>query len=139
MYIAWYVDDNKISHVDPDVVTKVIEKIEERFGKMSVTRGKKHVFLGMEICFLDNGTATIGMKEYVKEAISEFGEIIDKSAASPAKRDLFEVDGEAENLEKARRCRVWRSHRPYVHMLCREGWKREGSGERVQKFLFAFC
>ena len=35
--IAWYVDDNKISHVDPDVVTSIIEKIEERFDKMTVT------------------------------------------------------------------------------------------------------
>jgi hypothetical protein len=35
--IAWYVDDNKISHVNPKVVTGVVNKIEERFGKMTVT------------------------------------------------------------------------------------------------------
>jgi hypothetical protein len=35
--VLWYVDDNKISHVDPDVVTSIIEKIEEKFGKMRVT------------------------------------------------------------------------------------------------------
>ena len=38
--IAWYVDDAKISHVDSQVVTHVIEKIEERFQKMTVTCGK---------------------------------------------------------------------------------------------------
>jgi hypothetical protein len=38
--IAWYVDNNKISHVDEQVVTGVIERIKERFGKMAVTRGK---------------------------------------------------------------------------------------------------
>jgi hypothetical protein len=35
--IVWYVDDTKISHVDNKVVTQVIEKIEERFDKMTVT------------------------------------------------------------------------------------------------------
>ena len=42
--ILWYVDDTKISHVDPRVVTQIIKKIEDRFGEMTVTRGKKHVF-----------------------------------------------------------------------------------------------
>jgi hypothetical protein len=31
--IVWYVDDNKISHVDPKVVSDVIEYIESKFGK----------------------------------------------------------------------------------------------------------
>jgi hypothetical protein len=97
--ITWYVDDNKISHVDANVVTKVILKIEERFGKMSVTRGKKHVFLGMEICFRDDGTASICMKDYVKEAISEFEEPISRVAATPAKRDLFEIPETGDLLD----------------------------------------
>ena len=42
--IACYVDDNKISHVDPNVVSMVIGRIEERFGKMTVTRGREHFF-----------------------------------------------------------------------------------------------
>jgi hypothetical protein len=35
--IAWSIDDNKIAHVDCRVVTKIIEKIEEHFKKMTVT------------------------------------------------------------------------------------------------------
>ncbi len=35
--VAWYVDNNKISHVDPKVVIGVVNKIEEHFGKMTVT------------------------------------------------------------------------------------------------------
>jgi hypothetical protein len=46
--IAWYVDDNKISHVNPSVVTDFVAKIEERFGKMTVTRGKSMLFLTTE-------------------------------------------------------------------------------------------
>jgi hypothetical protein len=60
--IAWYVDHNIILHVDDTVVTDIIEKIEVKFGIMTVTRGKHHVFLGMDITFNDNdGTVTILM------------------------------------------------------------------------------
>ena len=52
--IGWYVDDNKISYFYSRVVNYIIEKIEERFGKMKVSRGKKHVFLGMDIKFVGN-------------------------------------------------------------------------------------
>jgi hypothetical protein len=90
--IAWYVDDNKISRMEEQVVTGVIERIEERFGKIVVTWGKKHVFLDMGIEFHDNGTASIKMKDYIKEAIRDFGEDITTTATSPARKNLFEID-----------------------------------------------
>ena len=37
--ICWYVDDLKISHESEDVVSDIIFKIEQRFGKMKVKRG----------------------------------------------------------------------------------------------------
>jgi hypothetical protein len=101
--IAWYVDDNKISHVDDKVVTRTIEMIEGRFGKMTVTRGKEHVFLGMNITFHDDGTVSVKMKEYIKEAIDDFGEDIIRSAATPAKKNLFDVDETAEPLSRKKR------------------------------------
>jgi hypothetical protein len=101
--IAWYVDDNKISHVDDKVVTRTIEMIEGRFGKMTVTRGKEHVFLGMNITFHDDGTVSVKMKEYIKEAIDDFGEDIIRSAATPAKKNLFDVDETAEPLTRKKR------------------------------------
>ena len=61
--ICWYMDDTKISHHEPKVITEVISKIEEQFGKMVVTRGKKHNFVGMDVEFMDNGTVKILMKE----------------------------------------------------------------------------
>lgn len=44
--IGWYVDDTKISHINPMVVTMIINKHESKFGKMIVVRGDKHVFKG---------------------------------------------------------------------------------------------
>jgi hypothetical protein len=101
--IAWYVDDNKISHMEPGVVTGIIRKIEERFRKMTVTRGKTHVFLGMHVNYNADGTASIKMKEYLKEAITDFGEDIVKSAATPAKRDLFDIDENSPTLPPSKR------------------------------------
>ena len=49
--VFWYVDDNKISHVDTKVVDKVIETIEEKFGRMSQTKGYEHNFLDINIKF----------------------------------------------------------------------------------------
>jgi hypothetical protein len=90
--VAWYIDDNKISHMDPTIVTHIIEMIEARFGKMTVTRGSEHVFLGMHISFRENGTVTVKMKEHIKEAIDDFGNDITPSAATPAKKNLFDID-----------------------------------------------
>ena len=45
----WYVDNTKISRADHKVVTNVIDSLENTFGKMTVNRGKKHTFLGIDI------------------------------------------------------------------------------------------
>ena len=42
--INFYVDDNKISHVDPEVVSDVIELLKGYFGDLTVKRGKKTQF-----------------------------------------------------------------------------------------------
>jgi Reverse transcriptase (RNA-dependent DNA polymerase) len=68
--ICWYVDDLKISHIDAAVVTGVVKEIEEKYGKMVVTRGSDHVYVGMNISFPGNGEAKIFMKEYIEECIS---------------------------------------------------------------------
>ena len=42
--IAWYVDDNKISHVNANVVTNILEKMREHFGDIKIYRGNSHFF-----------------------------------------------------------------------------------------------
>ena len=89
--ICWYVDDTKISHVDAEVVSMVIRKIYERFGKMVVTRGKVHNFVGMDVTFQDNGTLKMIIKDYITECFEAFGEPINKGATTPGKHHLFDV------------------------------------------------
>ncbi|KAG7373305.1 reverse transcriptase RNA-dependent DNA polymerase [Nitzschia inconspicua] len=90
--VAWYVDDNKISHVEPQVVTDVIAAIEGHFGKMTVTRGRHHKFLGMDITFNPNGTVSILMEDYLKGVIEFFGEPILSSVSSAASKGLLDVN-----------------------------------------------
>ena len=97
--IAWYVDDTKISHVNPDVVSRVIETLEGHFGKMTVTRGREHTFLGMNIRYTEEQTAVITMKDYLREAIAESELAITREAATPAKRTLFEVNEQSPKLD----------------------------------------
>ena len=97
--VAWYVDDNKISHVDSKVVDSVIDMIESKFGTMTKRRGKNHVFVGMDIEFMGEGKVKILMKEYLEESIVAFGEDLGKKANTPAKGDLFTIDEESEDLD----------------------------------------
>jgi hypothetical protein len=90
--ILWYVDDNKISHVSSTVVDKIIDDIESRFGKMVVTRGKRHTFLGMVFEFRDDRTVQISMSDYLRDATETSGLNITKSVSTPAKKTLFDVD-----------------------------------------------
>ena len=97
--VVWCVDDTKISHEDPKTVDRVIEQIEQTFGKMSVTRGKKHMFVGIGIEFNDNGTVTLSMDKFIDECINIYRDEIKKLASTPASGTLFDkVD---ENFEKA--------------------------------------
>ena len=92
--MAWYVDDNIITHVDPNVVTLVIDKIEEKFGKMTVTRGKPNEVLGMKLDFLEDKRVTVGMKEHIKSAIAKFPKDIIRNAAMPAAKYIFKTSDE---------------------------------------------
>ena len=101
--ICWYVDDLKISHIDENVVSDVINKIEAKFGKMTVKRGKTHTFVGMDIEFTSKGTVSILMKEYIKEcmdAYEEAGGEVKGRGNTPATDTLFILDEESEQLDE---------------------------------------
>ncbi len=120
--IVWYVDDNKISHVDPEVVSNIIKKIEGKFGKMSQTRGKEHEFIGMNLKFTEDRKVKVSMKKHILKAINSFHDDITRNASTPATSHLFGVresspqlsDEKADNFHSvvasllfvSRRCRL---------------------------------
>ena len=68
---------------------------------MNVTRGNKHIYLGLEIEIRD-GKVYISMKGYLEEAIADFGEPILGSATTPAAKNLMEVNEDAAKLDTHR-------------------------------------
>ena len=101
--IAWWVDDNCLTHLSDIVLDGIIKRIERKFGKMTVTRGDKHTFLGMDLKFPGDGTLWINMKQHILEAIEAFNEPLTRSAATPAMRGLFNVDDESKELSEEKK------------------------------------
>ena len=101
--IAWYVDDTVISHRDPNVVSRVIADIERHFGKMTVTRGKQHTFLGMDIELRPDGNVALSMVDYISDAIAVFGEDVSTSASTPAATGLYTVRDNVPLLSPSRK------------------------------------
>ena len=62
MTVMWHVDDLKISHKDGKEVTNFIKDLGEVYGnKLTVTRGKVHLYLGMHFDLTKSGTVQVGM------------------------------------------------------------------------------
>ena len=79
--IVWHIDDVKSSHVDPkvnDTFYEWAEKIygSDRTGHVTVTRGKKHDYLGMMLDYSQIGALKINMKHYIDSMFDEFPENI---------------------------------------------------------------
>ena len=93
--ILWHVDDLKISHVNPDVVTQVIQQLEKEFGveaPLTKTRGKVHEYLGMTLDYSTPGTVQFSMINYIKGMLEELPDDMAGEAATPAANHLFEVN-----------------------------------------------
>jgi hypothetical protein len=63
--IIWHVDDLKISHFDPTVVTDVIQMLSDEFGKeapLTIRRGHVHDYLGMTLDFSVPGKVKFAME-----------------------------------------------------------------------------
>ena len=98
--ICFYVDDNTISHKDPNVVQKVISDLEKRFGPLTVILDKKFDFLGMNIELTNIKAIKILMKKQIREALEWLGEDITQKSITPANKYLFNVNDESEQLSE---------------------------------------
>ena len=70
--ILWHVDDLKISHVDPNVVSAVIADLETEFGQeapLTVTQGKVHKYLGLTLDYRTPGKVKITLFDYIKDML----------------------------------------------------------------------
>mmetsp|Transcript_17140 Transcript_17140/g.24232 ORF Transcript_17140/g.24232 Transcript_17140/m.24232 type:complete len:86 (+) Transcript_17140:4085-4342(+) len=70
---------------------------------MTVVRGNKHTFLGMDVEFKGNGTIGITSKKYLEECIESFGEEMIRKVPTPSKDDFFEIDTESADLDEEKK------------------------------------
>ena len=104
--LLWHVDDVKISHKDSKVVDEFISWMDQKYsdenGKITVTRGKIHVFLGMTLDFSVPGELKINMVSYVEAMLAEFHKIqkIGTESKCPWTEGLFTVDATSPKLEE---------------------------------------
>ena len=92
--ILWHVDDFKISHEYPAVVTNIIWQLNDKYGKrtpMVSTRGKIHECLMMTIDFGDTGKVKITIYDYVDEMINELPTKMMSESATTTSNHLFEI------------------------------------------------
>ena len=61
-------DDNKVSHVDDDVIDMVVDEIEAKFGKLARNKGNKHTFLGMDIELLPDKKTAISTPNILRKS-----------------------------------------------------------------------
>jgi hypothetical protein len=95
--VLWHVDDLMISHMSHKENMALVEYLKEIYGdKMTVTTGKKHRYLGMDLDYSHPGVLGITMIKYIEEIFEDFPELIEKSARTPHSDNLFKVRDEGE-------------------------------------------
>ena len=71
--IAWYEDNKHLYHVWDTTVTDILENLDIFWG-LTITRGKKHSFLGVDIKLTNDGKLKFGTQDQLQEAIDSFSE-----------------------------------------------------------------
>jgi hypothetical protein len=101
--LLWQVDDIKTSHIKPQVVTDMLESLDNECGaiaKLVVTWGKMHDHcLGMTINFEMDGAVKIEMKDCVKNMLTDLPNDMSGEAITPAGHHLFEISDDATKLD----------------------------------------
>ena len=101
--IVFYVDNMKLSHRSPEVITKIIGKFNKVYAtinKVTVRRGKIHEYLGMSFNLSQPGECQVSMYDFLCKLIyflRKFAPnmIGTKPTAAPA--DLFDTSDDEQS------------------------------------------
>ena len=109
MTICYHVDDCKLSHRKTSSTNKMIKWLRREYetifpdgsGKMTVSRGKVHKYLGMTLDYTQPGKVKISMFDYIDEILGTFDKVAPKekgTKSSAAPSNLFTVDEDTKDL-----------------------------------------
>ena len=99
--VVWHMDDLKVSHVNIKEVDKFVMQMEETFGAdapLSVSRGKIHDYLGMNLDFRVEGEVRIDMEHYIDMMLHNAPEDMEGVSNTPAAVHLFKTNSEDPKL-----------------------------------------
>ena len=106
--IVWHVDDLKLSHKNPHVVSKMINHLKKLYKRLpngvvkhiTVQRGTRLNYLGMNLDLSTKGEVATTIPHHINKVINEFpGKLRNLTQASPNSPKLFEVRKEAKVLD----------------------------------------
>jgi hypothetical protein len=90
--VVWHVDDPMMSHVDRRENLWLVDYLKGIYGdKMTVTKGKEHRYLGMDLDYSRPGVLSVSMIKYIEDIFEDFPELIEKSSRTPHTENLFKV------------------------------------------------
>ena len=109
MTILFHVDDCKLSHKEAkqnDIMIKWLKEeyesiFEDGSGKMAVSRGKVHTYLGMALDYTTRGQVKVTMLDHIEDLIVAFEKAEPKGGGtktSAAPENLFKIDEDCEKL-----------------------------------------
>ena len=64
--MVWYIDNNKLSHVEPNMVTNILNILRGGFEDLVTGVGRKHSFLGMNITIRGGSKLEIDIKDQLE-------------------------------------------------------------------------
>ena len=131
MTICWHVDNLKASHVKPKVVDRIVKYLqkehesifEDGSGAMSVSQGKVHKYLGMDLNISVRGQVKISMFNFIDEILAAFDKAEPKGAGmkSSAASKIFSLS--TQTARRSPQTRPYRSTTlwPRCYILPQEG------------------
>ena len=114
MTVVWHVDDLKVSHVDEKEVDKIIKLMEAEFGAeapLSISCGKVHDYLGMNLDFRVEGEVRINMEHYIDMMLHDAPEDMNGVSSTPAAAHLFKTNLEDPRLLDDKKKKI------FVHLV----------------------
>ena len=113
MTICYHVDDCKLSHRRIKVNDRMIKWLREEYesifeygsGKMTVSTGKVHKYLGMTLDYTVRGQVQITMIDFLDEVLTAFDKAEPKGGGtktSAAPDNIFKVDEDCEKLPQSK-------------------------------------
>ena len=102
--ITWHIDDLKISHVQEEVLTKIIEDLKAEFGclgELSVSRGRRHDYFGMYLDYSKDGGLEVDMRLYLATILDDLPKSMQGKAQSPAANHLTMIRDNATKLSSS--------------------------------------